>query len=71
MPLCKQQEDMTLPPARGTAVPRAVKTSTTEITAGDGKGGSILLALLRNVNTFSFRNHWDHFLFVYFLTLSL
>lgn len=39
MPLCKQQEDMTLPPARGTAVLSAVKTGDPKITAGAWAGG--------------------------------
>lgn len=39
VPLCKQREDMTLPPARGPAVPSAMKTSKAKITAGDRKEG--------------------------------
>lgn len=68
MPLCKQQEDMTLPPARGTAVPSAMKTGDPKIAAGAG-GGSILLALLCNVNILPSRNDWARLLFALFLTL--
>lgn len=68
--LYKQQEDVTLPPARGAAGPGAAETKQHRDNAGARKEGSILLALFCDVNTFPFRDRGDPLLFALFFPLS-